>query len=155
MVVMRIEKDMTDTISIILIIIGLIAIGIMAILLIRFQRGLLGFILTALAVALLIFWLKEIQKTIKEELAIVKPSPETKWIYDVIDYGTEITIIAEVPGPENKVKVGLIDHDLEILGGQGFRKLVKLSEEVEIMGTIYRNGILQVKLKRKSIIKGN
>lgn len=154
MVRMRIEKDMTDTISLIVIIIGLIAIGIIAILLIRFQRGLLGFILTALAVALLIFWLKEIQKTIKEELAIVKPPPETKWIYDIIDHGTEITIIAEVPGPENKVKVSLINHNLEILGGQGFRKLVKLSEEVEIMETIYRNGILQVKLKRKSIIKG-
>ncbi|MEM3063523.1 MAG: hypothetical protein QW303_08285, partial [Nitrososphaerota archaeon] len=74
---------------------------------------------------------------------------KTKWIYDVIDYGTEITIIAEVPGPENKVKVNLIDHDLEIFGGQGFRKLVKVYEEVEIMETIYRNGILQVKLKRK------
>ncbi|MEM3063181.1 MAG: hypothetical protein QW303_06540, partial [Nitrososphaerota archaeon] len=120
MVKMRIKEDMADMIPLIVIIIGLVAIGIIAILLIRFQRGLLGFILTALAVTLLIFWLKEIQKTIKEELA--QPLSKTKWIYDVIDYGTEITIIAEVPGPENKVKVNLIDHDLEIFGGQGFRK---------------------------------
>lgn len=154
MVEMRIKKDITTT-SLIITIIGLIVIGIIAILLIRFQRGLLGFILTALAVVLLVFWLKEIQKTIKEEIALVKPSPKTKWIYDVIDYGMEITIIAEVPGPENKVKVSLINHDLEILGGQGFRKLVKISEEVEIIGTIYRNGILQVKLKRKAGTKGS
>ncbi|MEM3630850.1 MAG: hypothetical protein QXY18_05500 [Nitrososphaerota archaeon] len=153
MVEMRIKEDMTDMIPLIVIIIGLVAIGIIAILLIRFQRGLLGFILTALAVTLLIFWLKEIQKTIKEEIA--QPLSKTKWIYDVIDYGTEITIIAEVPGPENKVKVSLIDHDLEILGGQGFRKLVKIYEEVEIMETIYRNGILQVKLKRKVSAKGS
>jgi len=148
---MRMEKDIADMISFIIIIISLIAIGVIAILLTRFQRGLLGFILTALAIALLIFWLKEIQKTIKEELKIVKPSPETKWIYDIIDHETELIIIAEVPGPENKIKVNLINQDLEILGGQNFKKIIKLSEKVEIMETIYRNGILQVKLKKEKV----
>lgn len=142
------NKDINNITSIIITIIGLIIIGIITIFLIRFQRGLLGIMLAILTIVLLIFWLKEIQKTIKE--GISQFSLKTKWIYDIIDYGTEITIIAEVPGPENKIKVGLINHNLKILGGKGFKKIIKLPEEAEIIEKFYRNGILQVKLKKKS-----
>lgn len=144
------KTDIADEISLAITILGLIVIGLILMLLIRIQRGLLGFILAVLAMALLIYWLREVRKKVKEELLPTVPPSKTEWVYDIIDHVAEVTVVAEVPGPESEVKANLMNHNLEISGGQSFRKLVSLPEEVEIVETTYLHGILQVKLKKKT-----
>jgi len=151
----RTKTETTDMISFAITILSLVVIGTIVTLLIRVQRGLLGFILATLALALLIYWLKEFRKTVKKELLPVISHSESEWVYDVVDHGSEMKMIAKVPGPESEVKASLVDHNLEILGGQGFRKIVKLLEEVEITDTTYRNGVLQVKLKKKTGLRNS
>lgn len=136
-------------------ILSLVVIGMIVTLLIRVQRGLLGFILATLAMALLVYWLKEFRKTVKDELLPAMSPSKAEWVYDVVDHGSEMRVIAEVPGPESEVKASLVDHNLEILGGQGFRKLVKLLDEVEITEITYRNGVLQVKLKTRTGLRNS
>ncbi|WP_309492539.1 Hsp20/alpha crystallin family protein [Candidatus Hecatella orcuttiae] len=138
-----------DLISAAILLLGLIVIGFLLILIIRVQRGLLGIVLAGLAVFLLVYWLRELRKTVKEEWLAVPVQQQVEWAYDLIDRDSELILVAEVPGPEDQVKVKLEGRVLEIAGGHGFHKRVKLPRNVEKPETTYNYGVLEVRLKKK------
>ena len=141
-------QQLPELMSTAVLIIGLIVIGLILILIIRIQRGLLGVILAALAAVLLVYWLREVRKSVKKELLPSVPSKPAEWTYDILQQDNKMTLVAEVPGPESQVKVILDERALNSYGGQGFFKKIDLSEDVEIEDTAYQNGVLQVRLKK-------
>jgi len=138
-----------ETASLTILVIGVLVIGILLVFMIRIQRGLLGVILAGVATALLLYWLREIRRTVKKEWLGETPPSKSEWTYDLVDRGAEIAVIAEVPGPEDQISVKIVDHSLEIRGGENFFQQVKLPKDVEAPETTYNNGVLQVILKRK------
>lgn len=138
--------DVGNTMSLILLIIGILVIGTIMLLMIRTQRGLLGLVLAGLTAALVVYWLREGRKTVMKEL---KAKGEVEpWTYDIIEEGEEGRLVAKVPGPEGRVKVKASGQALEIKGGNNFRQIVSLARRIEILGTTYINGVLQVKFKK-------
>ena len=140
-------REIGDAINIITIFIGLIVVGVILTLLVRFQRGLLGIVLGGLAVALVIYWILEIRKTMKTEFK-VKEIESGEWAPDIIENNDEIVIVGKVPGPREKIKVLLQENFLEVKGGLGFRKVVKLPSKIVSFNTSYTNGVLEVRLKK-------
>ena len=143
----RREREIGDAINIITIFVGLIVVGVILTLLVRFQRGLLGIVLGGLAVALVIYWVLEIRKTLKTEFK-VREIESGEWAPDIIENKDEIVIVGKVPGPREKIKVLLEENFLEVKGGLGFRKVVKLSSKIVSFNTSYTNGVLEVRLKK-------
>ena len=138
-----------ESASFAILIVGIVAIGIILILLIRIQRGLLGIILAVVAAFLLAYWLREIRRTMKDEwIPISKPKPSA-WTYDLLKRGSEITFVAEVPGPESEVTTRLTGNILEVMSGQNFYKRISLPSEMEETKMTYRNGVLEVRMKSK------
>ena len=140
-------REIGDAINIITIFVGLIVVGVILTLLVRFQRGLLGIVLGGLAVALVIYWVLEIRKTLKTEFK-VREIESGEWAPDIIENKDEIVIVGKVPGPREKIKVLLEENFLEVKGGLGFRKVVKLSSKIVSFNTSYTNGVLEVRLKK-------
>ncbi|WP_455368711.1 Hsp20/alpha crystallin family protein [[Eubacterium] cellulosolvens] len=140
-------REVSDAINIITIFIGIIVVGVILTLLVRFQRGLLGVVLGGLAVALVIYWILEIRKTMKTEFK-VKEIESGEWTPDIIENKDEIVIVGKVPGPREKIKVLLEENFLEVKGGLGFRKVVKLPSKIVSFNTSYTNGVLEVRLKK-------
>jgi hypothetical protein len=140
-------REIGDAINIITIFVGLIVVGVILTLLVRFQRGLLGIVLGGLAVALVIYWVLEIRKTLKTEFK-VREVESGEWAPDIIENKDEIVIVGKVPGPREKIKVLLEENFLEVKGGLGFRKVVKLSSRIVSFNTSYTNGVLEVRLKK-------
>ncbi|MEM1995254.1 MAG: hypothetical protein QXW32_07295 [Nitrososphaerales archaeon] len=127
---------------------ALIALALVLLVTIRIQRGLIGFVLAGLAVALVIYWLRELYSAARKEMT-PSVAKQKKWFYDIIDEKESITIVAEVPGPEELVKAEVIGRTIKIYGGQDFAKEVKLSKDCELIHTSYINGVLNVKLRKK------
>ena len=70
------------------------------------------------------------------------------WVYDLIKGENETVFVAEVPGPEDKIAVRLIDGILYIRGSQGFSKEVQIegSRNMQIADFKYRNGVLTLRI---------
>ena len=70
------------------------------------------------------------------------------WVYDLIKGDNETVFVAEVPGPEDKIAVRLIDGILYIRGSQGFSKEVQIegSKSMQIGDFKYRNGVLTLRI---------
>jgi len=144
-------KEAPGTIMLVVSIIGVIIIGIILMSLVKVQRGLLGIILAALASGLLIYWLREVRGIVKKEFSsdgVTRSKPE--WNYDLMEMKDEVTLVADVPGPEEEIKVQLEGGKLEIRGGNNFFKTVNLPKILNILNTNYLNGVLEVKLKREA-----
>jgi HSP20 family molecular chaperone IbpA len=114
--------------------------------------GFVSFILVGAAAFIMIYWAFVLKKMTKEQ----KPKysareQETKsWVYDLIKGDDEIIFVAEVPGPEDKVMVRLIDGILYIRGSSNFSKEVPIegSNEMKIYDFKYRNGVLTLRIKK-------
>ena len=75
---------------------------------------------------------------------------ETKnWVYDLIKGEGEFVFVAEVPGPEDKIAVRLVDGILYVRGTGGFSKEVPIegANEMQIFDFKYRNGVLTLRIK--------
>jgi HSP20 family molecular chaperone IbpA len=75
---------------------------------------------------------------------------ETKnWVYDLIKNEGEFVFVAEVPGPEDKIAVRLVDGILYVRGTMGFSKEIPIegAGEMQIFDFKYRNGVLTLKIK--------
>jgi len=75
---------------------------------------------------------------------------ETKnWVYDLIKSDGEFVFVAEVPGPEDKIAVRLVDGILYIRGTGGFSKEVSIegAGNMQIFDFKYRNGVLTLRIK--------
>jgi len=150
--VKRREEYRDETLKLSTITLALIAIALVLLATIRLQRGLIGFILAGLAIALVIYWIKELYTAAKKEMTptIAK---HKKWFYDIIDEKENIIIVAEVPGPEEMVKAEVVGRTVKIYGGQDFTKELKLPKDCEIVQSSYINGVLNVKLRKKQNTK--
>ena len=118
----------------------------------RSGLGFVSFILIGAAAFTMIYWVMVLKKMTKDQ----KPKyaareQETKsWVYDLIKGDEEIIFVAEVPGPEDKVMVRLIEGILYIRGSSNFSKEVPIegSNEMRINDFKYRNGVLTLRIKK-------
>ena len=77
-----------------------------------------------------------------------KRSRGKDWVYDLIRGDNELVFVAEVPGPDDKIMVRLIDGILYVRGSGGFSKEVPIegSQEMKITDFKYRNGVLTLRI---------
>jgi len=143
------SKDLTQVGSMFTLIIGIFLMGLLLLFLIRVQRGLLGLVLVGVAAILMIYWMREIRQLVKKEFQATK-SPKKTWTCDVFEADTKVTVVAEVPGPVEDVKVDLKTKSLSIIGGGSFKQKIKIPKGLALINTSYINGILTVNLKRLS-----
>ncbi len=90
------------------------------------------------------------RKGIKEEREKAEPPSEREPIIDIFEEKDFISVIAELPGVEEKdIVTKLIDKTLEISAGK-YSKVIKLpSNPKSIIERTYKNGLLQLKIERK------
>ena len=133
-------------------IIVILFLGIIWVMTQRAESGFVSFILIGAAALTMFYWVRVLKKMTKDQ----KPSytqareQETKnWVYDLIKGEGEFVFVAEVPGPEDKIVVRLIDEILYIRGTAGFTKEVPIegSGGMQIFDFKYRNGVLTLRVK--------
>ena len=68
--------------------------------------------------------------------------------YDLIKGDKQFVFVAEVPGPDDKIMVRLIDGMLYVRGTGGFSKEVPIegSNEMRISDFKYSNGVLTLRI---------
>ena len=115
--------------------------------LLRFQRGLLGLILTAILVILGFYWFKEIWK------ALEQGGRTREYPLEISEEDDMISLTAQVPGPESEVSFEVKGNKLLLRGGMGFRRVVRLPYRVRVLSSSYINGILHIKLLRADVIE--
>ena len=73
-----------------------------------------------------------------------KRSRGKDWIYDLIKGDKQFVFVSEVPGPDDKIMVRLIDGILYVRASGGFSKEVAIenSNELQISDFKHRNGVL-------------
>jgi len=77
-----------------------------------------------------------------------KRSRGKDWVYDLIKGDKQFIFVSEVPGPDDKIMVRLIDGILYVRGTGGFSKevVIENSNEMQISDFKYRNGVLTLKI---------
>jgi HSP20 family molecular chaperone IbpA len=117
----------------------------------RSGSGFVSFILIGGAAITMFYWVHVLKKMTKEQKPVYNArEQETKnWVYDLIKGEGDFVFVAEVPGPEDKIAVRLIDGILYIRGSMGFSKEVPIegSNEMQIIDFKYRNGVLTLRIK--------
>ncbi len=77
-----------------------------------------------------------------------KRSRGKDWVYDLIKGENQFVFVAEVPGPDDKIMVRLIEGILYVRGTGGFSKEVQIegSNQMKISEFKYRNGVLTLRI---------
>ena len=140
------EKSLNFVVPIII----LLFIGVIYIMTQRADGSFVNFILVGVATITTIYWVHIIKKMLKN----VKPKytareAEAKnWVYDLIKGDNQFVFVAEVPGPDDKIMVRLIDGILYVRGSGGFSKEVQIegSNNMQITDFKYRNGVLTLRI---------
>ena len=117
----------------------------------RGDNAFVSFILIGIALVTIVYWtgiIKKMVVTNKPKFA-TRDTESKNWVYDLIKGDQETVFVAEVPGPEDKIMVRLIDKVLYVRGSQGFTKEVPIegSNEMQISDFKYRNGVLTLRIK--------
>ena len=141
-----IEKSLNFVIPIVV----LLCIGVVYIMSQRAEGNFVNFILIGVATITTFYWVRVLKKMLKN----VKPKytareAEAKnWVYDLIKGENQFVFVAEVPGPDDKIMVRLIDGMLYIRGSGGFSKEIKIegSNQMKIADFKYRNGVLTLRI---------
>ena len=131
-------------------IIVLLFIGIIYIMTQRADGSFVNFILIGIATITTIYWvhiLKKMLKNIKPKYT-AREAEAKNWVYDLIKGDNQFVFVAEVPGPDDKIMVRLIDGILYIRGSSGFSKEVQIegSNQMKISDFKYRNGVLTLRI---------
>jgi HSP20 family protein len=90
-----------------------------------------------------------------EEFGNVKPDEkkvesEREPLIDVMDKGKTITVLAELPGvSEKQIKVSIKGKNLTISVPKKFKKNLKLESNAKLVKKHYKNGVLELDLKKK------
>ena len=117
----------------------------------RSGSGFVSFILIGLAAITMFYWVRVLKKMTKDQKPVYNArEQETKnWVYDLIKGEGDFVFVAEVPGPEEKIAVRLIDGILYVRGSSGFSKEVPIegSNQMQIFDFKYRNGVLTLRIK--------
>ena len=133
-------------------IIVILFLGIIYVMSQRTGMGFTSFFLIGAAAITMIYWVQVLKKMTKDQKPKYRArEQETKsWVYDLIKGDEEVVFVAEVPGPEDKVMVRLIDGILYVRGSGGFSKEVPVqgSNDMQIYDFKYRNGVLTLRIKK-------
>ena len=140
------EKSLNFVVPIIV----LLFIGVIYVMTQRADGSFVNFILIGVATITTVYWVHIIKKMLKN----VKPKytareAEAKnWVYDLIKGDDQFVFVAEVPGPDDKIMVRLIDGILYVRGSGGFSKEVQIegSNQMKISDFKYRNGVLTLRI---------
>ena len=141
-------KKIPGLVNFLVILVSLVIGGIILIIILRLERGFLGLILGAASIALFVYWVREFKKIINDDKQFPSLSNRKKWQYDIFENDNEITIVAEVPGPEKEILIDVINKTVKI-SNENFSEEIKLKKEVSIIEKSYLNGILNLKLKKE------
>lgn len=118
----------------------------------RADTGYVSFILIGAAAITMFYWVRVLKKITVDQTPRYTPrEQETKnWVYDLIKGEGEFVFVAEVPGPEDKIMVRLIDGILYLRGAGNFSKEVPIegSNDMQIFDFKYRNGVLTLRIRR-------
>ena len=116
----------------------------------RADSSFANFVLIGVAAITTIYWVHILKKMTREQKPKFTPKEtEAKnWVYDLIKGDKEFVFVAEVPGPDDKIMVRLIDGILYVRGSGGFSKEVVIdgSNEMQITDFKYRNGVLTLRV---------
>jgi hypothetical protein len=116
----------------------------------RADNGFVGFILIGAALITIVYWTVVIKKMVLtgKPKFTAREQESKNWVYDLIKGDQETVFVAEVPGPEDKIMVRLIDGVLYVRGSQGFSKEVPIegSSTMQIADFKYRNGVLTLRI---------
>jgi hypothetical protein len=126
--------------------------GIIYIMTQRADSGFTSFILIGAAALTIFFWVRVLKKMTKDQKPLysqVREQETKNWVYDLIKGEKEFVFVAEVPGPEDKIAVRLIDGMLYIRGTSGFSKEIPIegADSLQIFDFKYRNGVLTLRIK--------
>ena len=140
------EKSLNFAIPIVV----LLCIGVVYMMSQRAEVFSVNFILIGVATITTIYWvrvLKKMLKNIKPKYA-ARDAEVKNWVYDLIKGENQFVFVAEVPGPDNKIMVRLIEGILYIRGTGGFSKEVQIegSNQMKISDFKYRNGVLTLRI---------
>ena len=141
-----IEKSLNFVIPIVV----LLCIGVVYVMSQRAEGNFVNFILIGVATITTFYWVRVLKKMLKN----VKPKytareAEAKnWVYDLIKGENQFVFVAEVPGPDDKIMVRLIEGILYVRGTGGFSKEVRIegSNQMKINDFKYRNGVLTLRI---------
>ncbi|CAD6368945.1 conserved hypothetical protein [metagenome] len=126
--------------------------GIIYIMTQRSGSGFVSFILIGAAAITMFYWVHVLKKMTKDQKPIynIREQETKNWVYDLIKGEDDFVFVSEVPGPEDKIAVRLIDGILYIRGSMGFSKEVPIqgSNEMQIGDFKYRNGVLTLRIKK-------
>ena len=118
----------------------------------RSGSGFVSFILIGVAALTMFYWARVLKKMTKDQKPAfsVREQEAKNWVYDLIKGDGDFVFVAEVPGPEDKVMVRLIDGVLYVRGSANFSKEVKIegSNNMKIFDFKYRNGVLTLRIKK-------
>ena len=140
------EKSLNFVVPIIV----LLFIGVIYVMTQRADGSFVNFILIGVATITTIYWvhiLKKMLKNIKPKYT-AREAEAKNWVYDLIKGDNQFVFVAEVPGPDDKIMVRLIDGMLYIRGSGGFSKEVQIegSNQMKISDFKYRNGVLTLRI---------
>ena len=131
-------------------IIVLVVIGLIYVMSLKNDSSFANFILIGVAALTSIYWVHILKKMTKDQKPKFKArEAEAKnWDYDLIKGDNQFVFVAEVPGPDDKIMVRLIDGMLYVRGSGGFSKevIIEGSNEMQISDFKYRNGVLTLKI---------
>ena len=140
------DKSLNYVIPIIL----LIFFGLVYAVSLRGDNAFVSFILIGIALVTIVYLTRIIKKMVitgKPKFS-AREQESKNWGYDLIKGDQETVFVAEVPGPEDKIMVRLIDGVLYVRGSQGFSKEVSIegSNDMQIADFKYRNGVLTLRI---------
>ena len=124
------EKSLNYVIPIIL----LVFFGLVYAMSLRADNGFVSFILIGIALVTIVYWTRIIKRMVMTQKPkfTAREQESKNWVYDLIKGDDETVFVAEVPGPEDKIAVRLIDGVLYIRGSQGFSKEVQIEVFIKI-----------------------
>ena len=141
-----VEKSLNFAIPIVV----LLCIGVVYMMSQRAEVLSVNFILIGVATITTIYWVRVLKKMLKN----IKPKYSAReaeiknWVYDLIKGENQFVFVAEVPGPDDKIMVRLIEGILYVRGTGGFSKEVRIegSNQMKISEFKYRNGVLTLRI---------
>ena len=141
-----VEKSLNFAIPVVV----LLCIGVVYMMSQRADGNFVNFILIGFATITSIYWvwvLKKMLKNVKPKYT-AREAEAKNWVYDLIKGENQFVFVAEVPGPDNKIMVRLIEGVLYIRGTSGFSKEVQIegSNQMKISDFKYRNGVLTLRI---------
>lgn len=132
-------------------VVAVLLIGVVYVLSQRFGASFASFVLVGAAAITMAYWVHHLRGMAREQkpsFAAAREHETKSWVYDLIKDEGKFIFVAEVPGPDSRISVRLVDATLHVRGSGGFSKDVPIdgSAGMEINDFKYRNGVLTLRI---------